>query len=355
VRRPLHVDATGPDTVDALDRRGVLLPGMRGVPVTSYIAVPLLARGRAIGALALATIGERGRLAPEDLSIVEEVGRRAAVAIDNARLYERQREIATELQGSLLPSALPAIPGLELAASYAAAGEGIEVGGDFYDVFSTGTDSWTAVVGDVCGKGPGAASLTALARYTIRASALREAAPRAIVTHLNEAIVSQRGDGRFLTLACACLEIAGDGSWMSAVVARAGHPPPLVLRAGGFVERVEGHGTIVGVFPRIDVTQVAVELGPGDALVLYTDGLIEARSERELYGIERLEEVLGGCAGLDAGQMVDLLARDVESFRSGPATDDHAVLVIRSSAAPRATDPGASVLVGEDVAGSPRR
>jgi PAS domain S-box-containing protein len=355
LRRPLHLGPADPETVRELDQRGLLLPGMRDVPITSYVAVPLLARGRTIGALALATTGERGRLASEDLSVVEEVAHRAAVEIDNARLYERQREIATELQGSLLPSDLPAIPGVELAASYAAAGEGIEVGGDFYDVFPTGEDSWTAVVGDVCGKGPGAASLTALARYTIRAGALREEAPRAIITHLNEAILSQRGDGRFLTLACACLEIGGEGSWLGAVVARAGHPPPLVLRADGSVERVEGHGTIVGVFPDIDVSQVAVELGPGDALVLYTDGLIEARSERELYGIERLEETLGACAGLDAAQVVDLVARDVGSFRAGPATDDHAVLVIRSCAPPRGVRSGVSVLVGEHAPGSPSR
>jgi PAS domain S-box-containing protein len=352
LRRPVHVRAADPETLRDLDRRGLLLPGIRDAPITSYIAVPLVARGRTIGALGLATAPESGRLELEHLSIVEQVARRAAIAIDNARLYERQREIAMELQGSLLPSELPAIPGIELAASYAAAGEGIEVGGDFYDVFPTGEDSWTAVVGDVCGKGPEAASLTALARYTIRAGALREGAPREIITHLNEAILSQRGDGRFLTLACACLEIGEEGPWLRAVVARAGHPPPLVVRASGFVERVEGQGTIVGVFPEIEVAQLEIELGPGDALVLYTDGLIEARSERELYGIERLEEALGACVGLAADQMVDHVARDVGSFRAGPATDDHAVLVIRPCPPPRQVRRDHAALVGEGVSGS---
>ena len=174
--------------------------------------------------------GRSGRRFDEqDLELGEELARRCATAIDNARLYGERAYIARTLQESLLPAELPEIPGLETAARFRATGEGNEVGGDFYDLFESGGRGWTVVIGDVCGKGPDAAAVTALARYTLRAAAMRERLPSRSLALLNEALLRQRGDRRFCTVAYAYLETLDSGARVG--FASGGHPLPLVLRA----------------------------------------------------------------------------------------------------------------------------
>ena len=141
-----------------------------------------------------------------DLELAEELARRCATAVENARLYGERAYIARTLQESLLPSELPEIPGIETAARFRPTGEGNEMGGDFYDLFSSGGRGWTVVMGDVCGKGPDAAAVTALARYTLRAAAMRERLPSRGLHVLNEALLRQRTDRRFCTVAYAYLE-----------------------------------------------------------------------------------------------------------------------------------------------------
>jgi Stage II sporulation protein E (SpoIIE)/GAF domain len=180
----------------AQDERHVEL--IRSFPMRSTVIVPLVARGRTLGAMAL---GFTSIVAQDSVTLFEDLGRRAALALDNAALYAERDEVARTLQRSLLPTELPEIPGVELAARYVAAGEGNEVGGDFYDCFPTRDGEWALVIGDVCGKGAEAAVITALARYTLRASAmLHSDHPAIVLGELNRAILRQSNDQRFCTV-----------------------------------------------------------------------------------------------------------------------------------------------------------
>jgi hypothetical protein len=181
-----------------------------------------------------------------DAAIGDQLAYVASVALANATAYRRERGIARTLQRSLLPPGLPEIDGVELAARFCPAGEGIEVGGDFYDVFSGPGGWWTVAMGDVCGKGPEAASITALARYTIRAVEAAPGKPSAVLDRLNTALIEQHPDRRFCTVVLAHVAVE-PGEGISVVMSSGGHPPPLVARADGTVEEVDVHGMLVGV------------------------------------------------------------------------------------------------------------
>jgi PAS domain S-box-containing protein len=312
---------------------------MRRLGLACYVCAPLRARGRTIGALTIACGDSGRRLGSEDVGLVEELARRAALAVDNARLFEEQRQIAQSLQESLLPPLLPEIPGIRIAARYQAGGEGMEVGGDFYDIFETGEETWAVVIGDVCGKGPHAAALAALARYALRAAGVREQNPAALLTQLNEVIVRREEAVVFLTAICACLETTESGARL--VLACAGHPPPLVLRVDGRVERVSCVGSLLGVFEAVELGLVEVELAPGDLLVLYTDGVLEARGPDGFFGVDRLARLLRECIGLPAPHVAERVERAVIEYQSGQARDDVAVLVLEAVGHPEAAAPRA--------------
>jgi PAS domain S-box-containing protein len=318
-------------TIETVMRTG------EGLIAGDAVVVPLVARGRVRGVLAA---GLDRTPAEDDLVLFEDLGRRAALALDSARLYAERDDIARTLEQSLVPRELPSIPGVELAARYRAGGEGNEVGGDFYDCFATGSGDWALVIGDVCGKGAEAAALTALARYTLRAAAQRTRRPRAVLTELNEALLRDRLDYRFCTVLYASLTPREDR--VTACVAAAGHPLPLVLRAGGEVETVGSPGSLLGIVEAPEVTEELVELAPGDALVLYTDGVTEADRSA---GPERLAGFLARCAGADAAAIAEAIERDALAAHGGPARDDVAVVVMRPSAAAASFDP-----TGEGVA-----
>jgi PAS domain S-box-containing protein len=247
---------------------------IRALGMRSAMAVPMLLRGHALGAISFVSAEAGRQFDDSDLALAEDLAMRAAVAIDNARLYERSRAIAQTLQASLLPPHLPELPGAELAAIYRPAASGLDVGGDFYDVFNLSEDQWYLVVGDVCGKGAEAAAITALARYTIRAAAVRRRSPSAILRWLNDAMLRQETDGRFVTIACAQLDLGRRPARLT--VCCGGHPAPLVLRAGGEVETVGLAGTLLGMVEDPILHDVATDLGGGDAFVAYTDGLTDA-------------------------------------------------------------------------------
>ena len=301
--------------------------------------VPLRARGRVHGVLA-AGFDELDRAEHDELlALFEDLGRRAALALDNARLYEERDHVARTLQRSLLPAELPEIPGVALAARYLAAGAGNEVGGDFYDCFATGGGDWAIVIGDVCGKGAEAAAITALARYTLRAAVLHTRRPRDVLGALNEALLRQNLDYRFCTVLYASLT-PRDGH-VTATIATGGHPLPLVLRANGDVDRAGRRGTLLGVLAAPEISEESVDLAPGDALVLFTDGVTEAsRSDRP----GRLTELLASCAGRDAATIAETFEREALTAQDGSPRDDVAVLVARvdeGGAAPfAATDQG---------------
>jgi len=235
-------------------------------------------------------------------------------------------QLAETLQQSLLPPHLPVIPGVEIAAHYEAARDGSDVGGDFYDVFESARNDWSIVIGDVCGKGPEAATLAALVRYTARAAVIQTRRPRLVLDVVNE-VVRRQSDERFCTAAYARLRRDGDGARL--IVSCAGHPLPLVLRAGGEVESVPARGRVLGPFPELASDDRMVRLDPGDALVLYTDGVTDARGPEGFFGEDRFAEVLSSCAGSSAEMIVKALERNLNDFHRGQPRDDIAFVVLR--------------------------
>lgn len=298
----------------------------RSLRIRSVLIVPMTARGRTIGAISLLTAGSGRRIVPELVAFAERLAAHCAIAVDNARLYSAQADAARQLQENLLPPVLPEMPGFDLAARYQAAGEGVDVGGDFYDVFPVGPESWLLAVGDVQGKGPRAAAVTGLARYTIRAAATRGATSRGVLEALNSALLREEGGRRFLTLVYVTLDLSGPSP--HAAVANAGHPLPVVVRAGGGIEPVGDHGLLLGVADDLPVTECSLDLGPGDALVLYTDGVVETPRGKGILGEEGLMEAIRGCAGAPADRIAETIMAEVLGG-AGSARDDVAVLVAR--------------------------
>src|SRR5215213_7853765 len=295
---------------------------LRSIGMTSAMVVPMLAHGSGMGAITFVSAEAGHSFDAADLELAESLASRAATAIENSRLYAARSAIARTLQASLLPPALPDVPGFELAALYHSASEGTEVGGDFYDVFNTAEDQWYAVVGDVCGKGAEAAAVTAMARYTIRAAAVRRRSPAAILRLLGEAMLRQESPdlvGRFCTIACLHLDLSRTPA--RATVAVGGHPVPAVLRADGTVEELGTPGTLLGLVDRPELHDRAGELWPGDAIVLYTDGLTEAGAPHRVWGPEELAAVLRGAAGGTPQEIVDHAVGEALGSQSAPRDD----------------------------------
>jgi serine phosphatase RsbU (regulator of sigma subunit) len=306
---------------------------IRSIGLRSALVVPLLVRGRSLGALTLVHAESGQRFDEVDLTFARQLASTAAVALDNARLYEQQRSIAQTLQTALLPAALPDVPGLRLAARYrpqADEGSGIQVGGDLYDVVAgTAPGRWAVVLADVCGKGPQAAALTALIRHTMRAEIDHGLGPAEVLYRLNRAML-HAGSGapaRFATVVHAQLTVDPHGATVR--LASGGHPPPLVRR-GAEVAPVLAPGTLLGVYANIELTEVTFRLKRGDMMVLYTDGVTEARGVDGFYGSERLTRVVRSSAASADGVADDLLG-DVVAFQQQRLRDDVAVLVVEAT------------------------
>lgn len=337
----LHVARTGTpsfiaeiadELLVAAARDATHLELLRAIGLHSAMTVPLLVRGRSLGSLALVSAESRHVFDRADLAFAEQLAGRAALALDNARLYECQRGIAQTLQAALLPDALPDVPGMALAARYLAQAEGTEVGGDVYDVFAgTEPGSWVLMVADVCGKGPEAAALTALIRYTLRAEAGHGLPPAEVLRRLNAAMLhhGEPGEARFATVVHG--RVLVDACGVSLKLVSAGHLPPLMLR-GDRVEAVVVPGTLLGVFPDPELTEVELRIGPGESVLLYTDGVTEARARSgSLYGAERLADTLAACAGRAAEEIVDGVVAEVLAFSDGSPRDDVAALVLQAA------------------------
>lgn len=248
---------------------------------------------------------------------------RAKEAAETSEL--RARTLARTLQETLIPPAPPAIPGLEVAAAYRPAGDGTEVGGDFYDVFPLASDDYVVALGDVSGKGAAAAVVTALARYTLRALAVSHERPSEVLDQLDQALKRHETD-RFCTVVLMRLTRAEQG-W-TALISSGGHPPPLLVRRGATPEPVVVPGTIIGILSTARFTDHELHLAPGDTLLLYTDGVTEARDEHAaLFGSERLLDTVGRVAGSTA-DLVSGLIDEVLAFQAGTPRDDIAVLAV---------------------------
>ena len=236
---------------------------------------------------------------------------------------ERYAEIARILQSSLLPRELPVIPGFDLASTYRAGQEGLDVGGDFYDVFEISGGCWALVLGDVMGKGAEAAATTALARHTVRAAAITTDEPTGVLSLLNEAIHRDDPD-RFCTAAFAFVDT---GVRPRLALASGGHPSPLLRRAGR-VSPLEARGALLGPFSRWNGTAIGVDLEPGDLVLFYSDGVTEARRGSEQFGLDRLVATLEATGDATAGATIEALVESLTAFTPA-ASDDVAVVALR--------------------------
>jgi serine phosphatase RsbU (regulator of sigma subunit) len=305
---------------------------LRQLKMTSGIVVPLIVRGRSIGALTLVSSESGVKYTEADLAFAQDLAGRAAIALDNAKLYDEQRSIAATLQAALLPYELPQIPGMRTGASYVAQGHASEVGGDFYDVFATGnTGVWSLLIGDVCGKGAPAAALTALVRHTVRAEANHPQSPQQVLRRLNAAIMRQLGpaETRFCTAIYGELDVTA-GTHVDVTLTSGGHLPSRVLHQDGRVDTLPAGGTALGVSLDPAVAVARTRLLPGDSLVLFTDGVTEARGPAGFYGTCRLDALLAASAGWPAQALADRVTGEVVEFQSGAPRDDIAVLVLQA-------------------------
>ena len=327
---PVVVEATSEELLRSMTRDERHLEIVKDLGFESYMCVPLQARGRVLGALTLVSSGSGRHFGEADLALADEFARRAALAIDNARLYSERDHVARALQSSLLPPSLPEIPGASITARYRAAGEGNEVGGDFYHVFQVDEHAWWFAIGDVSGKGPEAAAIAGLARHTLRALALQERSPSRLLTTLHETLLVGEGHGEFCTVCCALLQPSARGASLS--IACGGHPPPIIRRTDGTIEVATCTGPLLGMPVELAFVEHSLELGAGDIVVLYTDGVTEAHHRnQQLFGEERLVEVIR-----HADDNVDAVADDILAavIDYGPAEprDDVAVVVVQIQA-----------------------
>jgi serine phosphatase RsbU (regulator of sigma subunit) len=313
---------------------GTHLEVTRQLGAVSYLAVPLVGLTRVLGAITLVTTATSGRrYGPADVALAEDMAKRVAMGIERASMHEEMRRVAQTLQASLLPSVPPEIPGLEVGTRYVAAEQGAVVGGDFFDVFALKPGSWAVVVGDVCGQGVEAATVTGLARHTVRSSAMDHHSPAAVLSHLNDVLLgvgpdtANEADPRFCTVCLARLDLTGSGATVT--LALGGHPLPYILTADGGVRQVGRPGSLLGVVTAAAIVDDPYELGPGESLVLYTDGITERHRGGSFFGEQAFEATLAGCAGLTADEIAGRIEDGARRFVAGQPTDDMAVVVVR--------------------------
>jgi len=313
------------DDLRSVARDAGHLEALRRLQPCSVIVTPLVARGRTLGALTFLSDLSGRRYGRAEVTAAQGLADRAALAIDNARLFEAESQVASELQQNLLPAQLPQVDGVELAAAYRPAGEGYQVGGDFYDAWRLDDGAFGLCIGDVSGKGPAAAGLTALIRQTIRVASLYERSPGPTLQRANDELRHDTSD-RFCTAAVARGEPVAGG--VDLTVTLAGHPPPL-RRGGDGVQPLGVAGTLLGVYDALELTDARVRLEPGDLVLFYTDGITERRRDGEQFGEARLVAVLEAFdPDGSAFELLQAVERAVAEFDPA-AQDDVAMVALR--------------------------
>jgi serine phosphatase RsbU (regulator of sigma subunit)/anti-sigma regulatory factor (Ser/Thr protein kinase) len=330
-----ELQETGPDSVRARLPGALKAGGQVALPAPAEgVAIPLIARGQLLGTLSVGRHPHR-RHEPEELAVLQDVARRAALAVDNARIHAERRHVARTLQRSLLPPALPTVPGIGFGAAYVPTGDTGEVGGDFYDVMPVtsrpappGEDRWLVVIGDVSGKGVQAATVTGLVREVIRALVRGGRPLPEILERINETLV-ERGRGKYCTLALAAVRLA-DRARLEVSLHLAGHERPVLVRADGRTLAAGSGGTALGLLDTISCPAETIYLDPGDSLVFYTDGVTERRRGRELFGGQRLRDAAAPLSHFSAEVMAARLRTATLGFSAEPPRDDIALLVLRN-------------------------
>ncbi|NYF54864.1 PP2C family protein-serine/threonine phosphatase [Micromonospora purpureochromogenes] len=308
-----------------------VLPDSFGRPGAVLIS-PMPGAGGPGGALILVRRAERPGFDQRDVELAREFAARAGASLAAAQLYGEQAHLARVLQHSLLPPELPPLPGLALAGGYRAAGDSLRIGGDFYDVFRIERGGMFAL-GDVCGRGVGAAVLTGRVRQSLQTLRLVEQRPVELMRLLNRALFDAPDAARraqVTTLLLGTAEPAADGG-ARVRVAGGGHPAPLLVRADGTTTPVRVGGMPIGAFTTATFAEAEVRLAPGELLLAYTDGVTEARggpTAMEMFGERRLREVLASAAGLPPSAVVDRLLQVVDDWLDGQSHDDIAMLAV---------------------------
>ena len=298
---------------------------------TSLLSVPITDGVTNYGALTLARTAGEGRFEIADLGLVEELGRHLGVAIRVDRMFRHRSAVAEALQSSLLPASLPEVPGLDLSPAYQPASEGLEVSGDFYDVFPV-QGGWAITVGDVCGKGQEAAAMTAAARHAIRVLGHWNPDPADVLARVNEVILAGDYEDRFVTAKLAYLRWEGDR--LRVTLASAGHPGQALVRPDGRVDVLSGGGLPLGLFPDADPHAEELELGEDDLLFFYSDGVTDARSPDMRYFEDSLADELAGLAGRSAAETARMVQSLVIGFSQDELRDDMTILVAKVKAPP---------------------
>ncbi len=327
----------------AVDDRHLEL--LRAVGFRSAALVPMRLGRRILGAMTMVSADSGRVLDRSDVELAEQVAARAAVAIENSRLYSERSLIAHKLQQNLLPEQLPEIPGYELASVLISAVEGNEVGGDFYDVWDV-NGGWMVLIGDVTGKGVEAAALTSLVRHTMRAISEFEVSPARLLAHVDSTLKKQ---GIRSICTALCLRLEDD----RVTLAVGGHPLPLYITPGE-VKPVGEPGPLLGGFPDASWHDVELELAAHSTLVTYTDGVTDAVGrDGTRYGLRRLRQTLAECRpDQSAADVIAGLTRALNEFQVGPHADDTAALVIRRLASHREGSGEALTAAPERLSGS---
>jgi serine phosphatase RsbU (regulator of sigma subunit) len=296
---------------------------MRELAPRSLLIVPMRVSARTIGLMTLATDKSRRRLRRDDLELAEQLGRRAAVAVETSRLHAKLAAVAETLQRALLPAPLPALPGWEVAALYRPTETElrIDVGGDFYELFEH-EGTWFVILGDVAGKGVTAASVTALMRHGARVASRTEPSPTAILARLDEALAQQPG-GAMATAICMCLHED------HVVMSSAGHPAAVIVAQDGCLREAPHADPLLGAFKDSRRHEEKVPIGPHEMLVLYTDGVIDTAGPQERFGVERLHRLLLKMVSSSPQAMLERLDAELAAFSAQPGGDDVAVLALR--------------------------
>jgi serine phosphatase RsbU (regulator of sigma subunit) len=285
--------------------------------------VPIATPAEVLASLTILSVQPGSTVTGETIDQATAIGGQAALAIDNARLYQQQKQFSDTMQRSLLPRKVPELQGLELGDAYESSAR-VEVGGDVYDFMELGDGRLAVALGDVTGHGIEAAADMAMAKFVFRSLAREHPEPGDFLQSANEVVVGEIAPGKFITLVYILIDSEGD-----VAAAAAGHPPPRIVGADGSVTGLEARGLVLGIEPAQNYREVRATLDVGGAVVLYTDGVIEARRDGVLYGVERLDRVLSERRDLSANELARLVLDDCRAFARGELADDCAVVVVK--------------------------
>ena len=311
-----------PGTAEPEDAHRVLEPFLRQGATAAVL--PLATPGEVLGTLTVVSFDPERPLERSAIEAAMAVGAQAGLAIDNARLYQQQKDFAETMQRSLLPRELPRVEGLEVGHVYQSAAR-VDVGGDLYDFVLVEDGRLAVVIGDVLGKGIPAAADMAMAKYIFRVLVRTDADPAALLRSANDVACDEIESGKFVTLLYTLVDVGS----REVASASAGHPPARVVDPGGRVAPLGGSGLPLGIEPDQEYAVERARLEPGSVVVLYTDGVVEARRGGELYGEARLDRLLEDARGLPAQELAAEILADCQAFAGGELDDDCAVVCLK--------------------------